>query len=146
MNYLIMLALGAGAVLPIQAALNSRLGRELGNPMLAALGSFVAGCLVLLLYLLATRTPFPGATAIARIPPMLWVGGILGGIYVTLVIIVTPRIGVAPTMGLVVAGQLALSILLDHFGALGLDKHPINVGRLVGAALLAAGVILVKRF
>lgn len=146
MNLLILLGLSAGAVLPIQAALNARLGRELGNPMLAALGSFIAGCLVLLLYLLATRTPFPAPGVIGRIPVYLWVGGVLGGLYVTLVIILTPRLGVATTIGLAVAGQIAMSILLDHFGLLGLDRHPISAGRLLGAILLAAGVVLVKRF
>jgi len=146
MNLLILLALTAGAALPIQASLNGRLGKELGNPMLAALGSFVAGCLVLLLYLLATRTSFPAPALLSRIPPYLWIGGVLGGLYVTLAIILTPRLGVATTMGLVVAGQIGVSILLDHFGLLGLDKHPVSLGRLAGAVLLAAGVILVKRF
>jgi len=146
MNVLILLALTAGAALPIQASLNGRLGKELGNPMLAALGSFVAGCLVLLVYLLATRTSFPSLGIVARIPPYLWIGGVLGGLYVTLAIILTPKLGVATTMGLVVAGQIGVSIILDHFGLLGLDKHPVSAGRLFGAILLAAGVILVKRF
>jgi len=113
---------------------------------LAALGSFVAGCLVLLVYLLATRTSFPSLGIVARIPPYLWIGGVLGGLYVTLAIILTPKLGVATTMGLVVAGQIGVSIILDHFGLLGLDKHPVSAGRLFGAILLAAGVILVKRF
>jgi len=146
MNLLILLALIAGAALPIQASLNGRLGKELGNPMLAALGSFVAGCLVLLLYLVVTRTVFPPFASLGRIPAYLWIGGVLGGLYVTLAIVLTPRLGVATTMGLVVAGQIAVSILLDHFGLLGLDKHPISPGRLAGAVLLAVGVVLVKRF
>jgi transporter family-2 protein len=145
MNLLIMLALAAGAALPVQAALNARLGRELGNPLLAALGSFVAGCIVLLLYLLITRTAFPTLGLVARIPPYLWIGGVLGGIYVALVIILTPRMGVATTMSLVVAGQLTMSLLLDHFGALGLTRNPITIGRLLGACLLAGGVILIMK-
>ena len=146
MSFLVLLALAAGAVLPVQASLNARLGRELGNPLLAALGSFVAGCLVLLLYLVITRTAFPSPALIGRIPAYLWIGGVLGGVYVALAIILTPKLGVATTMGLVVAGQMVVSIVLDHFGLLGLDRHPVNAGRLIGACLLAAGVILVKRF
>ena len=146
MNLLILLALLAGAALPVQAALNGRLGRVLDNPMMAALGSFVAGCLVLILYLLITRASFPTPSLLGRVPTYLWLGGVLGGIYVTLAIIVTPRLGVATTMGIVVAGQVLVSLILDHFGLLGLDKHPVNIGRLIGACLLALGVILVKRY
>ena len=56
-----------------------------------------------------------------------------------------PRLGVAMTITLMVAGQLALSLLLDHFGALGVPRQPLNLGRIAGVALVFAGVLLVRR-
>ena len=56
-----------------------------------------------------------------------------------------PRLGAAMTITLMVAGQLALSLLLDHFGALGVPRQPLNLGRIAGVALVFAGVLLVRR-
>jgi transporter family-2 protein len=57
-----------------------------------------------------------------------------------------PRLGVATTITLMVAGQLLLSILLDHFGVLGIPRQPLNLGRMAGVALVVAGVVMVRRF
>ena len=56
-----------------------------------------------------------------------------------------PRIGVASLITVGIAGQIAMALLLDHFGALGLTREPINVGRIAGALLVIAGVVLVRR-
>jgi bacterial/archaeal transporter family-2 protein len=45
-----------------------------------------------------------------------------------------------------VAGQLLLSVVLDHFGAMGMPKQPINLGRIAGIGLVIAGVLMVRRF
>ena len=70
----------------------------------------------------------------------------LGAFYVTSVIILVPKIGVALTFGLVVAGQLGLSLMLDHYGLLGLPVHAINWQRLVGVLLIIVGVVLIRKF
>jgi transporter family-2 protein len=44
-----------------------------------------------------------------------------------------------------VAGQLIISLVLDHFGAFGVPRSPVNLGRIAGVALVIAGVILVRR-
>ena len=56
-----------------------------------------------------------------------------------------PRLGVAMTVILMVAGQILISVLLDHFGALGVPKQPLNLTRLLGVALVFGGVLLVRR-
>jgi transporter family-2 protein len=73
------------------------------------------------------------------------VGGLLGAFYVTVVAFLAPRLGVAATLGLAVAGQMLAALALDRAGALGLDVRPITGARALGAALLVAGVVLVRR-
>jgi transporter family-2 protein len=38
-----------------------------------------------------------------------------------------------------------MALILDHFGALGLPREPINLGRIGGALLVLVGVVLVRR-
>lgn len=56
-----------------------------------------------------------------------------------------PRLGVASTITLMIAGQLALSLVLDHFGWLGVPRQPLSLTRVAGVALVLAGVLLVRR-
>ena len=55
-------------------------------------------------------------------------------------------VGVAVTLGLVVTGQMLGSVVLDHFGWLGLARQPVSLPRLMGIALIIGGVVLVRRF
>jgi len=71
---------------------------------------------------------------------------LLGIFFVTFSILLPPRLGVAVYFGLVVAGQVLMAMLLDHFGALGFARHPMSAMRLFGAALLIAGVVIIRRF
>ncbi len=146
MKILWLPALLAGAILPLQAVINGRLSKELGNPVLASLVSFLVGTVCLVLYCVATRAALPNAQTLARIPAWAWIGGLTGAFYMVGVVSLVPRLGVSVTMGLVIAGQITLSALLDHFGLFGVEAHPLNAGRACGIVLLAAGVFLVKRF
>lgn len=144
MNWLLGIAFGAGALLSVQAAVNARLGKEMGNPAIATLVSFVVGMAGIVLYLLLTRSALPPLSQMSRAPIWAWVGGLLGAIYVGVTIVLTPRIGVAAMSGLAVAGQMTMSLILDQFGLFGLAKHPISTGRVFGAVLLIAGAAMIK--
>ena len=47
-------------------------------------------------------------------------------------------------VALLVAGQMVASVAFDHFGALGLSEHPVDIPRLIGAVLLVVGVALIR--
>ena len=143
--FAIIITACAGAVLPIQGAVNARLGRGLANPILATLSSFVTGTIALLLYVIIVRTALPDAAALGRVPAWAWMGGLLGGIYVAVMVWSVPKLGTATAFGVAIAGQIILSAILDHFGVLGLKAHPISLVRAAGVALLLTGVILVQR-
>ncbi len=142
----VLLALFAGGLIAIQAAVNARLGRELGNPFLGTLASFLVGTLAIALYCAATRAKLPSTETLLGIPWWAWIGGLLGAFFVTVVITTAPKLGVGTLVGLTVGGQLLMAVLLDHYGLLGLTRHPINPMRMLGVILLVAGVALLKRF
>lgn len=142
----IIIALLAGAVLPMQAAVNAQLRYVVGSSLLAALVSFGVGTAALLLYAAFARLPLPDGRATLQAPWWAWSGGLLGAFYVLTAILVAPRLGTAALMGLALAGQLIAALVLDHYGLLGLSVHPLSLWRVVGTILLLAGVVLITRF
>lgn len=141
----IAIVIVAGAMLPVQAGLNAKVGKTLESPVHASFLSFVEGAIALALYLLVTRQPAQWQHW-RDIPPVTWSAGALGAIYVTITIFAFPRLGAPLTFGLIVAGQLLITLLLDHFKLLVAVQHPINFYRLLGVALIIAGVVLIRRF
>jgi len=142
-----LLAFVVGMLLPFQAGINAQLKGFLGNPVQAALLSFTVGTTLLLVLTVIMRLPVPPGKILTGIPWWAWVGGgFCGAIYITMVILLTPQLGASTTFGLIIAGQLIMSIVLDHFGAVGFTVHPINPWRVVGAVLLIIGVLLIRRF
>ena len=80
----------------------------------------------------------------SRVPWWVWTGGLLGTVYVLVSIVATAPLGAALMMASVVVGQTAASLVIDHFGWLGVDVHRLSPGRLVGAILLVVGVMLIR--
>jgi transporter family-2 protein len=144
-SLLYLLGLGVGIGLVVQVGMNSTLRSILGSPILAALISFVVGSVALACFLGVLRTPLPERAQLASVPAWAWLGGILGAFYVASSVIVGPRLGAATLLALVVLGQLGTSLVVDHFGWLGFAQHTLTLMRLVGAALLFGGVLLITR-
>ena len=137
-----MLAIVAiGAILPLQGLVNARLAGALHGPVMAAFVSFLVGSVVLGAWLLVARTPL-GATPDARFPAWIWVGGVLGAIYVAVFTLLIPRVGAAAAICLAVFGQVVASMLLDHYGVLQAQR-PADWTRVTGAILVLLGVLLV---
>ncbi|MBA2117865.1 DMT family transporter [Bremerella alba] len=141
----ILLALAAGSALPLQGGVNSKLGKALANPSYAALVSFSVGALALMAYVLVTRQS-PSWEGVKQASWFYWTGGILSAAYVTTVILTFPKLGSGLTFASIVAGQMIISLILDHFHVLVAHPQPINLGRVLGAGLIVGGVILLQRF
>lgn len=142
---LVALALVAGAGLPVQAGVNAAMARHVGRPEWAAFVNFAVGLVALAAWLFALRLAPPTAAAVARAPWWSWAGGLLGAFYVSAITLLAPRLGVAVTLGLAVAGQMVAALALDQASAFGLAYRPMTPARLAGAALLVAGVVLIRR-
>ncbi len=143
---LLLFAFVAGAALPVQFSINAVLRGFVGGPAVAAAISFFGGTLALVVVALVLRESWPLGEAVARAPWWVWVGGLLGALYVLATIVVIPRLGAATTVGLILAGQVLASIVIDHFGLIRVPVHELNIPRFAGAVLIVVGVALVQRF
>lgn len=135
----------AGGATALQAPTNAKLMTAAGSPVNAAFISFAVGtaALGIIAMILQAR---PDVTAARALPWYAWVGGLYGAIFVVAAAWGVPRLGVALTITLMVAGQLLIGIVLDHFGAFGTPAHPIGWGRVAGVILVIGGVLMVRRF
>jgi transporter family-2 protein len=144
--FFMLFAVLAGAVLPLQAGLNVQLGKAVHQPIFAAFASFLVGTIALLFYLLVLKFDFSTMTEVRSVSPVVWLAGILGAFYVAAVIILAPRLGTALTFSLIVGGQMLLSLVLDHYGILGMPEKSISWQRILGMVLLVAGVLIIRKF
>lgn len=140
MVYLITFCGGIAAT--VQPSINARLAEKTGV-IESACVSFAVGMLALILVISLAGTGNPRGILDAR----WWelTGGVLGAFFVVAVTLAVPRIGTTAAMVLIIAAQLMVGMLLDHFGAFGLKVEPVTLPRLVGAGMLAAGVFLILR-
>ena len=142
----IVLALVAGAVLPVQGAINAQLDAELDAAIAVGAFSFLvatAAMGVALGGLLAAGAPRPQVAPLRAVPWWGWLGALCGATYVTAVFSLIPEIGAAAVVVLTVAGQQLASIAVDRYGLLRLPRRAISRRRLLGVAVLLAGVGLI---
>lgn len=137
-------AVVAGALLPLQALTNARLAGHLAGPLWAALANFGVGFVALSLFLLVSRFPVPGQAQLSGVPPLLFVGGIMGAFFVAVSAFAVPKLGAAGMTTAIVASQLIASIALDHYGVMQ-NAQPITAPRLAGVFLLLTGAYLILR-
>lgn len=138
----VLLSLVAGVAGSIQVAVSGAFGRRIGVLEATAFGSIGAALIVVTVTLAAGRG-FPGIASGLREPPWLWINGVMGAIVVTTITFTAPRIGTFATIGLLIAGQLFMGVVIDAFGLFGLERIPISPPRVAGLVLLAAGALLV---
>jgi bacterial/archaeal transporter family-2 protein len=140
----VVLGVGAGCLVGMQAPINSRLGKTVGGVQAASF-SFLVGTLALVLLSVALRGGLGTLGKVSAVPWWALVGGLLGAVYVFVALESVHTLGAAGLTSVVIAGQLAISLVVDRFGLLGIAKHQITPTRVVGLVLLAAGVALVVR-
>jgi bacterial/archaeal transporter family-2 protein len=146
----ILLALLAGAALPVQGAVNGLLRNDIGAPFVVGTVSFAVATLsmavVLLVTIVLTDAPKPKLSGLASMPWWGWLGAICGATYVTTVFTAIPVIGTAAAVGLTVAGQQIASLFVDRYGWFRLPRREISALRFGGVALLLAGVAIIQVF
>jgi bacterial/archaeal transporter family-2 protein len=139
----IFLSLVAGVAGSVQVAVSGAFGKGIGVLEATAFGSLGAALIVCSIVLVA-RQGFGGVVAGFREPPWLWLNAV-GAIVVLSITFTAPRIGTFATIGLLIAGQLAMGVLIDYLGLFGLDRIPLSAARIAGLVLLGVGALLVLR-
>lgn len=135
----------AGAILPVQAGLNAKMGKAVESPVWAALISFGVGAIALLIYAGVTKSTLQ-SEGLKTVPGYTWLAGAIGAFYVTVVLLAFPKLGPALTFGLIVGGQLLISLFLDHFNILVAQQHSINLYRVFGMILIVVGVVIIRKY
>lgn len=140
----IVVSLVAGVAGSIQVAVSGAFGRRIGVLEATAFGSIGAALIVTTVVVVAGQG-LGGVGAGLRQPPWLWIGALMGAIVVTSITFTAPRIGTFATIGLLIAGQLAMGVVIDYYGLFGLERIGLSAARLVGLVLLAVGALLILR-
>lgn len=144
--FYLLLALAAGAMMPTQAATNNKMAVVVDSPVLSAFISFFVGTIALLVYILIAGIPLGNLQSAKEAPAIAWVGGLLGAFFVAAAVTLVPRLGVAMTFSLIIAGQMIVTLVIDHFGLLGIEVRPISWPRIAGILLITGGVVLIRKF
>ena len=138
-------AVAAGCLIALQSPINAAMAARVGHPIAGATWSFIVGTVALLALSLVFARETADPVELLRLSPLLLLGGgLLGAIFVTSNIMLTPRIGVAAVVALGIAGQVIASLILDRYGLLGLSVRDLSPGRLIGAAMVFAGALMVR--
>lgn len=144
--FFLFLALTVGMAGTAQAAINNKLNEYIPNPLIVALVSFVVGGVALFIYILASGAQLSSIWTAKNVPVIAWTGGILGAYFVACTVILIPRLGVALTFSLIIAGQMVLTLIIDHFALFGVEQRSASLARIGGVAMIVAGVVLIRRF
>lgn len=138
-------ALMLGVVLTTQVATNKQLGDHLHNAYIPAVANMVIGLIASAVVTILVTREWPTVEIVKTAPWYGWVaGGLLGIVYLTGSILLAPKIGAGPLIGLVVTGQIIFSVMIDNYGWFGFEQHPASLPRLFGCLLLIGGVALVS--
>ena len=141
----VLLAVGAGCLLPIQAGVNASLRVALNHPVLAAITNFSVGLSVLLGYAAVAQIGLPAVSQLTAVPWWCWLGGCMGAVLVLSGVTLAHHLGAVTFAACIIVGQLTASVIVDHFGWVGFPQHSITVPRAAGLFLLAVGLYLIRR-
>lgn len=135
------LALLAGLAGSVQIAVMGAFGKRIGVVEALAFSVVVTAVLATVVLLVVRRSAGGFAEGL-HAPPWMWIGGAMGLLIVFTITYATPRIGASATIGLLIAGQLAMGAVVDRFGLFGLEQIGLGWPRVLGILLLAAGAAL----
>ncbi|MBS1008776.1 DMT family transporter [Leuconostoc suionicum] len=137
-----------GMLSALQTAINGHLGKVINSSLKAALISFLVGFITLLIIVLINHYAHKPKQAIQLVqqPWWIWIGGIIGSLFVLGNIFLVPLLGTGLVVVIVLVGQIAGSLLVDQFGWFGAKKNPISAIQLLGLLFMVGGVVLIKFF
>jgi transporter family-2 protein len=133
-----------GGMVALQGPINSQLGKTIGT-FQAAFFSFATGTIILAVIASLAHGGLGQIGEARTLAPQYLIGGVLGACYVSTVLVTVRTLGAGGIVAATIAGQLTMSVIIDQFGLLGLDKDPINAMKALGVVLLFVGTLLVVR-
>lgn len=136
-----LIAAAAGVATAFQAAANAGLSSRIGLGAALVVNTSIVLAGTLLFYLASGPH---GRFFVSSTPWTLYVGGICGFFVILSLAFAFPRIGAAVAIALVVLGQGATALAIDHFGLMGMPVEPVTLARVAGLFLVGAGIALTR--
>ena len=136
----------AGVLQAAGNSMNGQLNKSMNNPWLAATVSFGLIVFVFAALFAIMPRPLPTEQGIAEMPWWAPVGGLTGAVAVFAGLLFVNRIGAGPFNGLLITANILFSLAIDNFGLLNMEVHALNVWRVLGGALMVAGIALIAVF
>lgn len=138
-----LLAVGIGASLAVQTAINAQLRTYVISPFLASMLSFAIAAIFLSAATLLTGSSLSAPLEIfTREPGWIWLGGLCGVIGLTTNILLFPKLGSVQTAVIPILGMTLMSMLIDHYGWFHSITQPFGFNRTMGITLVLLGVFL----
>ena len=137
-----------------QSGSSATLHKQMHHPILPGIVTYITGMsallIVLLVYSWFSKTPLPSwgqwrGLAVSG-PWWMWMGGVLGAVYVLAMVNVSEKAGAGVFMGISVTASILTSLALDNYALLGFKQHTASIPRLVGAGLMIVGLVLIGKF
>lgn len=142
--FIILAAIVTGAVVPFQAGANAVLGRTLGHPLWGTVVSLCISFACILPIMALARIEAPTISNLVQAPRWIWIGGIVGVVYVTGALLLAPKIGATGFIATTIAGQMLASMIIDQWGLIGFPQKSISLFRFAGLALIFLGLIVMQ--
>ena len=147
MWYLYGLTIVAGLANAVQPGQNATLSKSLGLPITAALIILIVSTLAMLVGGVAVgKLEWPSLHQMSEVPWWAWPGGALSVLLILAQLYASPSIGAATFLGIIVTVGVLASTVLDNYGWVGFEVHPLSLWRALGAGLMVVGVALVALF
>ncbi|MCT3277869.1 DMT family transporter [Lactiplantibacillus pentosus] len=143
----ILIGLAIGVGLPMQTSINSRLRSSVGSPFMASLISFAVGTVFLgVITLIDVHTLGFSPALFTSQPLWMWIGGMIGSLYVLGNVYLAPAVGTGLAVVIVLVGLMAGSLLIDQFGWFASKRNPVTGAQLLGLLVMILGVALIRLF
>jgi bacterial/archaeal transporter family-2 protein len=136
-----LLALMAGAALSFEGAIYAELGKSIGQIETSFYNFFMGSIIMGLLWLFFGKGDLSYSV---KAPKWSLLGGFLGVVYLTSIVVSVPYVGVGITMVSVIIGQLVMSMVIEHFGWLGSKKTRINKEKIFAVISMIIALILIN--
>ncbi len=136
----------AGMLMAVGVVWNAQLRGALENPWLAAAVSFIPVVFVFAFIFLVRPSPLPNREDIAGVRWWMPLAGITGAVAVFAGLLFVDKVGAGAFNGLLITANLLTSVALDHFGWLGMKQVRAGAPRLIGAAIMVVGIVLISVF
>ena len=145
--FLFPIAVLAGTLMVVQSGCNGMLERILERPVMVGVVSQTVGMTTLVIAGIATgELGFSDTGRVVQGPWWAWLGGLCGAVSLLSQPIAAPRLGAGTYIGLFITASSVMSVIFDHFGWLGFAEHPAGIARVLGCALMVAGIALISIF